>query len=266
MCDAVVRWAVGECDVKQVVAGTLVDPPSPIHCEPAARRRRPPKKLHGYFVIFTAVFGLFVMAGFFRSFFIPVAQGTFARPAIVHVHGALFFGWTGLLVLQAVLASTGRLRLHRKVGSVAAWLVIPMVILGTAVSARDAVNDYNAGEGEERLSFFYGELADLAMFGLLSGAAMMLRNKPDFHKRLVIMGSLGLLGAAVGRIEELSGWGFYIFLAMIASVALYDFASRRALHVATIVGAAVLLLLNMSQGRIGDSAAWLSTAHRLLGV
>jgi len=230
------------------------------------RRRRPPKKLHGYFILFTAVFGLLVLAGFSRSFFIPVAQGTFSRPPIVHIHGALFFAWTGLLLSQALLAATGRLRLHRTIGSAAAWLVIPMLMLGAFVAGRDAIADFNAGEGEERLSFLYGELADLAMFGVLAGPAMLLRNKPDFHKRWVIMGSLGLLGAALGRIEELSGWGFHVFVGLIASVALYDLASRRAVHVATIIGAAVLLGLNLSQGPIGDSDLWLSTAHRLLQV
>lgn len=252
--------------MQQVVAGALADAPSPAPARQAARRGRPPKKLHGYFIIFTTVFALLVLAGFTRSFFIPVVSGTFSRPPIVHVHGAIFFGWTGLLLLQALLASTGKLRLHRKIGSGAAWLVAPMLILGAIVSARDTINDFKAGAGEERLSFFYGELADLAMFGLLSGAAMLLRNKPEFHKRLVIMGSLGLLGAAVGRIDELGGWGFTIFLVMIGSVALYDLASRRAVHVATVIGAAVLLVLNLTQGWIGDSALWLSAAHRILQV
>jgi hypothetical protein len=232
----------------------------------AARRRRPPRKLHFYFILFAAVFTILVLAGFARSFFIPVAQGSFSRPAVVHVHGALFFGWTALLLVQALLAGTGRLRWHRKLGSLGAWLVIPMLMVGGLVAGRDAINDFEAGGGDERLSFFYGELADLAMFGLLAGPAMLLRNKPDYHKRWVIMGSLGLLGAALGRIDELSGWGFSIFAAMIASVALYDLASRRAVHIATIVGAAVLLVLNKTQGPIGDSSLWLGAAHRLLQV
>ena len=252
--------------MEQVSHGAFPEAPSAASPKTAASRRRPGKKLHWYFILFTAVYVLFVLAGFSRSFFIPVAQGTFSRPPIVHVHAALFFGWTGLLLVQALLASTGRLRLHRKMGSAAAWLVVPMLILGAVVSARDAINDFNSGEGEERLSFLYGEFADLAMFGLLTGAAMLLRNKPEFHKRWVIMGSLGLLGAALGRIDEVSDWGFFIFVGMIASVGLYDLASRRAIHVATIMGAAVLLVLNLSQGPIGDSAVWLSTAHRLLQV
>jgi hypothetical protein len=230
------------------------------------RPRRAPRKLHAFFIGFTLVFAAVVLTGFSRTFFIPVARGTFARPWVVHVHGALFFTWTGLLVLQAVLAATKRLRLHRKVGSIAGWLVLPMVLMGTIVSARDTVHDFKAGDGEPALAFFYGELADLAMFGLLAGGAMLLRNKPEFHKRWVILGSLGLIGAAVGRIPEISAFGLYIFLALIATVAAYDVASRRSIHAATWAGAAILLLLGLTEERIGNTAAWLTTAHQLLKV
>jgi hypothetical protein len=234
---------------------------------PAPRsKRRVPRKLHAFFVGFTIIFTVLVLAGFGRSFFIAVATATFSRPPIVHIHAALFFGWTALLLLQPVLAATRRLRMHRKIGSLSAWLILPMLITGSVVAARDTINDFNAGEGDERLAFFYGELADLAMFGLLTGAAMLLRNKPETHKRWVILGSLGLLGAAVGRLPEISSFGFYIFSGLIASVAVYDVASRRSVHWATIVGAAVLLVLNLTQTAIGNSSAWLHAAHYLLQV
>jgi hypothetical protein len=104
------------------------------------------------------------------------------------------------------------------------------------------------------------------MFALLAGGAMLLRNKPDYHKRWVILGSLGLVGAAVGRIPEISTAGLYIFIGLIASVAAYDIASRRAVHQATVIGAAVLLLLGLTEERIGNTSLWLSTAHELLRV
>lgn len=232
----------------------------------AKLRRRVPRKLHAYFVSFTLLFTAFVLAGFSRSFFIPVANGTFSRPPFIHIHAALFFGWTSLLLLQAVLAATRRIRAHRRLGSMSAWLILPMLVTGSVVAARDTINDFNAGEGEERLAFFYGELADLAMFGLLTGAAMLLRNKADIHKRWVILGSLGLLGAAMGRIPEISSSGFYIFVGLIMSVAAYDVASRRSVHWATVLGAAILLGLNLTQAPIGNSSGWLQAAHRLLQV
>ena len=239
--------------------------PRPLAPTPG-RKRRVPKKLHSYFVAFTIVFAALVLAGFSRTFFLPMAKGTLAKPLVVHVHGALFFGWTALLVLQACLAATKRLRLHRKIGTVAGWLILPMLLMGTIVAARDTVHDYYAGDGNAALSFFYGELADLAMFAILAGAAMFLRDKPEFHKRWVIMGSLGLLGAAIGRIHEISVFGLHIFVVLIASVALYDIASRRAVHVATLIGASVLLAMNLSEEPIGNTQAWIRAAHWMLGV
>lgn len=95
---------------------------------------------------------------------------------------------------------------------------------------------------------------------------MLLRHKPDYQKRWVILGSLGLIGAAIGRIPEISAFFLYIFLGLIASVAVYGIASRRALHRATLIGAAVLLLLRLTEGTIGNSVIWLDVPHRLLGV
>jgi hypothetical protein len=234
--------------------------------EARAQAMRVPAKLHGYFVAFSLVFAAIVLAGFSRTFFIPVARGTFSRPPVVYIHGVLFLAWTVLLVSQSFLAATGRLRAHRKVGAIAGWLVLPMLALGAIVAARDTANDARAGQGDAALSFFYGELADLAMFGLLAGPAMLLRHKPDFHKRWVLLGSLGLVGAAVGRIPELSDSFLHIFLGLIASMALYDLYSRRAIHVATATGAVVLLGLGLSEDYIGNTQVWLGVAHRMLGV
>jgi hypothetical protein len=210
------------------------------------RSRRAPRKLHGYFIGFVVIFAAIVLTGFSRTFFLPMARGTLSKPLVVHIHGLFFFAWTGLL------------------GSVAGWLVLPMLLLGTIVATRDTVHDYYAGDGNAALSFYYGELADLAMFGLLAGGAMLLRHRPEYHKRWVILGSLGLIGAAIGRIPEISSFFLYNYLCLIASVAAYDLASRRALHPATVIGAAVLLLLGLSEEPIGNSAFWLRTAHHLL--
>ena len=227
---------------------------------------RSPGRRHGFFLAFTVIFAAVVLTGFSRTFFLPLAGGTFSRPLIVHGHGALFFAWTLLLVGQSILAATRRLRLHRRLGSLAAWLIIPMLATGIWVASADTVNDYHRGEGDAALAFYYGELADLAMFGLLAGAAMLLRHRPDYHKRLVLMGSLGLIGAAIGRIPELDGWFLTIWFGLILSVFAYDIASRRRLHPATLLGTTVLLLIGLTEGPIGETGAWLGFARQVLGL
>jgi hypothetical protein len=259
-CSPILSW--GRKLVQQIVSVAAVDaaPTSASAARPA------PRKLHVYFVVFALLFAAIVLTGFSRTFFIPMARGVLAKPLIVHVHGAIFFAWTALLVTQATLAATKRLRAHRKVGSIGAWLVLPMLVLGTWVATIDTIHDYGAGDGDAALSFYYGELADLAMFGLLAGGAMLLRHKPEFHKRWVLLGSLGLIGAAIGRIPEISSFNLYIFLGLIASVACYDIASRRSIHPATWIGAATLVLIGLSEEWVGSTAFWLQAAHRLMGL
>src|SRR5690606_984622 len=50
-------------------------------------------------------FGFLAIAliGFSTTFFIPLARGTFSAPPIIHLHGALLFGWLFLFILQSSL-------------------------------------------------------------------------------------------------------------------------------------------------------------------
>ena len=55
----------------------------PMSLAPAPnRKRRVPKKLHSYFIGFTIVFAVLVLAGFSRTFFLPMAKGTLAKPLV----------------------------------------------------------------------------------------------------------------------------------------------------------------------------------------
>jgi hypothetical protein len=231
----------------------------------AKRERFRPRKLHGYFVGFVLAFVAIVLAGFSRRFFLAIANGTFHHPMRVHIHAAFFFGWTILLVTQVILAATGRLRLHRTIGKWGGWLVIPMLVTGSLVAARDTQHDALT-EGQSAISFFYGELADLAAFGLLAGTAFWFRDRPEWHKRLVLFSALALMGAAFGRIPEVASYGTSALLVMTLSVFGYDLAARRDFHLATLVGAVLLLTMTFTQTAIGDTEFWLSFAHRVLGV
>ena len=63
-----------------------------------------------------ATFVLLLLAGFGPTYMIPVGLGKFEGPAILHIHGRLFFTWPLLFIAQATLATTGRLGVHRSLG------------------------------------------------------------------------------------------------------------------------------------------------------
>ena len=62
-----------------------------------------------------------VVIGFWPSYFGTLLGGGVPRPLVMHVHGAIFTGWMLLLFLQVGLASSGRVRMHRRVGTFGIW-------------------------------------------------------------------------------------------------------------------------------------------------
>src|SRR5580698_9348942 len=74
------------------------------------------------------VFAVIAFAGFIPSYFVKVANHTFAAPPIFHIHAMLFFSWTLLNVVQAWFVATGRLYNHRNWGMLGIALGTGMAI------------------------------------------------------------------------------------------------------------------------------------------
>ncbi|RYE58424.1 MAG: hypothetical protein EOP18_01190, partial [Rhizobiaceae bacterium] len=84
-----------------------------------------------FFEISAILMALVLVAGF--SLNLAMGRSSFAAPAFVHAHGVIFFGWVGIYVAQTFLATRGPLKLHRRLGWVAAGWVAAMVAAGFAV-------------------------------------------------------------------------------------------------------------------------------------
>ncbi|HYI78253.1 MAG TPA: hypothetical protein VEW65_11595, partial [Chryseolinea sp.] len=73
------------------------------------------------FFLFIAILGLIaVLAGFAKTFFLPVAYGEFKAPMVIHIHGCFAFAWVGLFLLQTSLIHFRKYALHKTFG----WLGI----------------------------------------------------------------------------------------------------------------------------------------------
>jgi len=138
-----------------------------------------------------------VFIGFSRTYYLKAWFEAPALPLLTHVHGAVMTTWFVLFVVQTWLVSTRRVSLHRKLGTFGAVVAGLIVALGSAVAiratARDAVQDAQA------LYFLVIPLGDLLAFAAMIAAALALRRRPAFHKRLMLLGSIAILPAAVGR-------------------------------------------------------------------
>lgn len=218
-----------------------------------------------FFIAFIAAAILLVLAGFGRTFIVPVVRGTLSAPWFVYGHAALFFAWMGLLMAQALFAMRRRLGWHRRLGWMGAALIPPMVVSGIAVAVWATRRDVAAGQGYEALSFFFGQCMDMLLFASLASAAMLMRRAPAAHKRLVLLATLAILGAAVGRIPELGIVANGVIVALLVCVATFDLLSAGRIHRTTAFGSAWLIAGTFMQQPVGNTAAWLAMAEHTLG-
>ena len=191
-----------------------------------------------------ALFILFAFAQFAVRGMVDYRQA----PLIVHVHGAAMVLWLGLLVVQSTLAQRMDLAMHRRLG----WtgLVLALAIPPLAITTCITMLRAHAVPPFFTPPFFMALVTTESL--LFSGvvlAAIMLRRRTDWHRRLMIGASLLLLEPALGRVLPmplLGPWGEWIALAFqlvpAGLLARLDLATRGRLHQATTLATGVLVL------------------------
>jgi len=153
------------------------------------------------FFLWTAVtLAATVFVGFWFTYFGPMFAGNRApdRP-VVHLHGWTFFAWYVLLVVQTALVRSRRYSLHRRLGGSSVALAALMVGTGLLVFGVRMADGIETGDpfwSESGLAIF----ATLVLFAAFYVAALRMRKRSDWHKRLMIIASVGGMGAATFRL------------------------------------------------------------------
>jgi hypothetical protein len=141
-----------------------------------------------------------IIAGF--SFQYLMGRSTFASPPRVHLHAFFFMGWVAIYLLQNIFVATGRMHLHRRLGWIAAFWIVPMVVMGclvTAVMTRNGTVPFFF----RPLQFLIFDPVTVFAFAGLTVAAVRLRRRTEWHRRLHFCGMSLLLGPAFGRLLPL---------------------------------------------------------------
>jgi len=232
---------------------------------PQARSINPDRRLYAFASILAA---LIVVAGFSRTYYLKPVFGTPPLSALLHVHGLVMSLWFILFIVQVRLVAGRRLDLHRRLGWIAAGLAVLLVSLGTAV----AISGVRAGRspGPAPLVFLIFPLSVVCIFSVFTALAIYWRNRPDIHKRLMLLGSLNLLNPAIARIPVLRDGGFGVFIGVnvviiLGCVAVDTFRNRR-LHPAFGWGAGLMILSFPLRGLLSTTEAWQRFAAWLVGT
>ena len=206
-----------------------------------------------FFLWMSVLLLVLVFLDFSRTFFLQPFFDVQAETAIVYTHGAVMTAWYLWLVLQASLVANKCVDLHRKLG--VAGVVIGVAALALNTVATLAFAAVRAGDPDELAvaSFVvWANFAVLIPFGIFLYSAIQNRRRPEFHKRFMLLASIGLVAPAVGRIADWSLWsgrGFMpegeagAVLILVALLGLYDLSEQGRLHGVTLYGGVFLVVL-----------------------
>ena len=215
-----------------------------------------------------------VFVGFARSYFLRPWFPDWPAPTerfFYSVHGTLFTTWFVLLVAQVWLVSRGRFAAHRRlgwVGACVAAVMLPVGIHAVLLSARRDV--LRTDLPFSPLPFLTVPVFDLLVFAVLVAAAITLRRRPAWHKRLMLVASISVLTAAVARVPGIiaaSPADIWRFLAatdlFLMPLVAWDLRSLRGVHPATLIAGGVLVVSQPLRLWLGHTDAWMALATAL---
>ena len=212
---------------------------------------------------------LILFLGFLPSYFHRAAELP-PLTLLYQLHGALFTAWIVLLVAQTALVAGHRTDIHRTLGIAGATLAAVVFIVGVAVSVETLRRNGGPPGGDPR-KFFAIPLGDIIVFGVLVSVAVLQRQQSDTHKRLMLLATVSLLTAAVGRFLRQMGMGgapnlFYGTDALVLALIIYDLVSRGRVHPATLWGGAMVVGFKpLLYYALAGTPAWLAVADVLRG-
>jgi len=241
-------------------------------------------KASHFYVWMAAACALVAFGGFAPTYWLQLPAGTFVGPPLLHVHGALFSAWTLLLLSQTLLATSGRLDHHRAWGLAGISLATAMVVIGLAAAILTLNAGLAAGYGDSSRAFLILPVSAIGLFAGFFIAAIANIQRPEAHKRLVLLATISLLQAAMGRVFFIliTGGGpglrpglgpppplaiglvpSLITEVLIVAGVIYDWRTRGRPHAVWLIGAAVITAVILLRGPLSGTHSWLAFADSL---
>jgi hypothetical protein len=221
-----------------------------------------------FYTVMAATIAVVVAAGFGPSYTSSLAPP--GLPWWVHLHGAAMTAWITLFAVQAWLVGRRDLKLHRNLGFGGLALAVAIVPLGFATTMlcarRGATPPFFTPA-----QMMADDMVDVLVFLALVSAAVVLRRRGEWHKRLLLCATVLLSWPAMGRL--VGHWGHSLAAVIPVSTALllalalvgpiYDFVTRRTVHPAYAWGIGAIVLAQLVHTLLAASAPMAALAHWL---
>ncbi len=225
-----------------------------------------------YFTWAAIVAMLLVLAGFARTYYLKAFFATPALPTLLHFHGAILTLWFVLFFVQVRLVAVHRVDFHRLLGICGVVLATFIVLVSSAVAIHATRRDFLADpRSNAALSFLaFLLLGELLPFVGFFVAALLFRQRSDYHKRFMLLASCSFLGAAIIRLpfHFIQAAGLWSSIAMVETVPvtfiLFDTAQNRRLHAAFLWGGLLFVSVLPALVFLSRTQLWIEIAKRLV--
>jgi hypothetical protein len=221
----------------------------------------------------SVLLAILALIGFWPRYFRPLLTGTLETEAIIHIHATVYVGWLALFVFQCLLVATGNIRLHRRIGNFGLVYGCVLILVGLATTFVRFAARLSEGGIEAVQHTALAPLTDMVIFAAFFGAAAYHRNRPELHKRLMIVAASSILIPSIARFVgsfelepvmrhtvRLALWLSPILLAMA-----FDFYRRRIIHPVYVIGAVAIVLFNFRRP-LQFTDTWVRFTHWLASV
>ena len=220
-----------------------------------------------FFLTMALLIAAIVAFGFGRVLNANLIHPPFPKPPIVYVHAAVFAAWVLLFITQTSLVRAGRVGWHRRLGLLGIGLGCAIPIFGAWVAIAMAVVRTQHGDAGAAqfliLPIFY-----MIAFAVLFGFAVVLRVKPEYHRRLMLVATCTLTVAAFARFPGLpvGSWDVFVDVLILLAIVRDRIVDRR-VHVVYRWALPLLIVWQIvaNYGYFSASPLWLAIAHRLMG-
>lgn len=230
-----------------------------------------------FFTWMAVAMAAFAFAGFARTYYLAGFNDG-PKPVItpsVHVHGALATAWIVLLIVQTRLIAYGRRDLHKLMGLAGVAIGAALVVMGVFVathSERRIHTAANAGTLADPYVFLIFPFASVGLFALFATLGVLKRNRPEAHKRFMLLATASMIVPALARIVTQASHGavagvvgaMVLVNVFLIAMVVHDLYTRGRLHSVTLWGGGVTLVSEVLRFSIGYSAPWQAFARMLM--
>ena len=225
-----------------------------------------------FYGVMSILAAVVIVAGFGNTYPSHVMSGQPISP-IIHLHAAVFLAWLVFFIAQTVLIRQRKIKQHQQVGNagmVLAGLMLVMGVMTTLTVVRLGHIGVPGVEFPDPEGFLWLNVDVLVVFGVLVAAGWVFRKKPQAHKRLMLMATIGgLMPPGISRLPFVAGHtpaiGVIVVLFVLTPL-IHDLVTRRRIHPAYVFAFVVCIFgFPPVASALSTLPAWHRMAQAMIG-